>query len=235
MDFESSLAAKIASRDKRRGVRAWCPYAGLVGAVFVVLTLASATMAAPQVSVHIGSQTSVARYIGLLDYSANVIEMGVQDAGDSVSIMIQFNGRFSELEAISFSEFVIQAGGDPTLEPCTFIKFAEGDTLVCCPRNSYSDGWYQPNAEWQTRDVVSQGRWALQISDGESLVAGLETWLDLLGDREVTMIGLFIGGWDLPSPFHCYVGDFAINGKVASLGNAKRCVGPSTDVPLGFF
>jgi hypothetical protein len=40
--------------------------------------------------------------------------------------------------------------------------------------------------------------------------------------------------WELTSPYQCYLGDYAINGKLIDLANSKRTSSGGWDLPAGF-
>jgi len=232
MEFQSGLARKIASKRKGK-VKAWSTYSGLIFVVFIVLTLTSSTTAAPSVVIHIGTQSAFAKYLGNYEYSSDVLQVGVRSQTDWVCIKVQFNGKLSELSSISFSDNILQSGGI-VVEPYVVIKLTEGKTLVCNPCNSYDLGWYLPWSEWQSRDTVSKGRWTVTPAETKSLLQPLESWMNIFGDRQVTNIYIYIGTWTISSPFQCYIGDFAINGVHIDIANAKRCLGSSSELPVGF-
>lgn len=232
MEFQSGLARKIASRGKGK-VKAWTTYLGLIFVVFIVLTLTSSTTAAPSVVIHIGTQSSFAKYLGNYEYSSDVLQIGVKSPADWVCIKVQFNGKLSELSSISFSDDILQTGGI-VVEPYVVIKMTEGKTLVCNPCDSYGLGWSRPWSEWQVRDTGSKGMWRVAPVETKSLLQPLESWMTIFGDRQVTQIFIYIGTWTISSPFQCYIGDFAINGVHVDVANAKRCLGSSTELPVGY-
>jgi len=232
MEFQSGLARKIASKKKGK-IKAWSTYLGLIFVVFIVLTLTSSTTAAPSVVIHIGTQSSFAKYLGNYEYSSDVLQIGVKSPTDWVCIKVQFNAKLSELSSISFSDSILQTGG-LVVEPFVVIKLTEGKTLVCNPCNSYDLGWSLPWSEWQYRDTVSKGRWTVAPVETKSLLQPLESWMNIFGDRQVTNIYIYFGTWTISSPFECYIGDFAVNGVHIDIANAKRCLGPSSELPVGF-
>ena len=232
MEFQSGLAKRIASKKKGK-VKAWSTYLGLIFVVFIVLTLTSSTTAAPSVVIRIGTQSSFAKYLGNYEYSSDVLQVGIKSQTDWVYIKVQFNGKLSEITSISFSDNILQSGG-LVVEPYVVIKLTEGKTLVCNPCNSYDLGWSLPWSEWQSRDTVSKGRWTVAPVETKSLLQPLESWMNIFGDRQVTNIYIYVGTWTISSPFQCYIGDFAVNGVHIDIANAKRCLGPSSELPVGF-
>ena len=186
MGFESKLAAKIAS--KRNSRRAWKTYASLVGIVSTVLTLTSSLMAVPQSVIHVGTNDSVAKYLGPFEGKSNVIMVGVSSVDDWVCIKVPFKGRISDLESISFSDSVAQSGG-AQLEPYVVLKLPEGKSLVCYPESSYAAGvWSFQTMTWQSRDAVTQGKWVVAPVKTESMLAPLTMWMTMIGDRSVCLL-----------------------------------------------
>jgi len=234
MKYRSELARSIAHRNDKKGVRGWSTYLGLVGIVFIVLTLTASASAAPSIVVHLGSSTSVAKYMGYYDYRPNVLMLGVANPDDWVCIKMQFNGKLSQLSAITFSEFIIADGGEDPIEPYVVVTLSGGTSLICRPELSYDSGWYQPMSEWQMRDTVSHGKWTAFPYQADAQPTTLGGWADVLGDRQVTHIFLYVGAWDLADPFMCLIGEFAVNDKLLDLANAKRCGDPNSDLPTGY-
>jgi hypothetical protein len=233
LNFESRLATRIASRQHDR--KTLKSVASFVGIVFIVLTLTSSTMATPQAVIQLGSKNSFAKYMGQFDGKANVVMLGAISVQDWVSIKVPFKGHLSNIESISYSDFISQTGGSDNLEPYVVLKMPEGKYLVCYPEDSYSAGlWSLPYFTWQMRDTVSHGKWVIAPVKTESLVLSLENWVSILGDDEVISVSIHIGGWDIANPYQCYLGDLSINGKFIDIANAGRSVGKSADLPLGF-
>ena len=233
MRFESSLATKIATRkDDRRTLKG---IASFVGIVFIVLTLTSSTMATPQAVIQLGSKNSFAKCMGHFDGKANVVMLCAMSVQDWVSIKVPFKGHLSDIDSISFSDFISQTGGSDNLEPYVVLKLTQGKNLVCYPENSYSaDLWSLPYFAWQMRDTVSHGKWVMAPVETESLVLSLGGWVSILGDEEVISVSINIGGWDMTNPYQCYLGDLSINGKYIGIANAGRSDGGSADLPPGF-
>lgn len=233
LNFESRLATRIVARkDDKRTLKS---VASFVGIVFIVLTLTSSTMATPQAVIQLGSKNSFAKYMGQFDGKANVVMLGAISVQDWVSIKVPFKGHLSDIESISYSDFISQTGGSDNLEPYVVLKMPEGKYLVCYPEDSYSAGlWSLPYFTWQMRDTVSHGKWVIAPAKTESLVMPFETWASMIGDYEVISISIHIGGWDIANPYQCYLGDLSINGKFIDIANAGRSVGKSADLPLGF-
>lgn len=231
MGFESRLAYRISSRkDTKRG---WRTYAGFVGVIFIVITLTSSTLAVPQATIHTGTKTSVVKYLGQFDCCSNVLMVGAMTSSDWICIKVPFKGRLADLQSISFSEFVSLTGGVQA-EPFVVLKLQKGTFLVCHPELSYVTGeWSLPYFSWQSRDTVAKGKWntgALASADLNTLPA----WAEMLGNPEVIMISIFVGKWDLTSPYQCYLGDFAINGKLIDLANMRMVSTGGWDLPAGF-
>ncbi len=222
MEFTSDLAKAVRTRSIRTEFGGKKTYLAVGFIIFIVLTLTSSSSAAPSVVIHTGSNTSMAKYIGDYDRNSNVVRMAVTTPQDWVSLEMQFNGKFSELTSIAFTLFISSTGSDEALEPYVVVKLADGTRLTCDPCDSYGDLWYQPEREWQTRDVSLLGLWSSDLSDGEQTLEPLSAYAGSLGDRQVTGIGVFVGRWTLDSPFDCYVGDFSVNGVLVDFANARR-------------
>lgn len=232
MGFESRLAKRISSRrDTKRG---WKTYASFVGVIFIVITLTSSTLAVPQATVHTGTKTSVAKYLGQFDCGSNVLMLGALTPSDWICIKVPFKGRLSDLQSISFSEFVSQTGGVQA-EPFVVLKLQRGMFLVCHPELSYVTGeWSLPYFSWQSRDTVANGKWNMAPVSESTDLNTLQFWTGALGNVEVVMISIFVGMWELTSPYQCYLGDYAINGKLIDLANSKRTSSGGWDLPAGF-
>ena len=233
LDFESVLARRIARKDN--GWKGWLTYMGAAITVFLIVNLTSGSLAAPHAVIHIGSQNSMAKYMGQFDGKANVIMLGVLSANDWICVKLPFKGHLSDIESISYSEFVCQPDGQEALEPYTVIRMNEGRDLVCHPEDSYSTGeWKLPVFEWQSRDIVAKGFWSLAPTEADSLLQPLSEWISVMGDGNVLSINLYVGAWDVSSPYQCYVGDLSVNGVSSRLSNAGRCTGPTAELPTGF-
>jgi len=231
--FESTLAKKITS--KRNGKRSWLVYAGLVGAVFLVLNLNAISIAEPQAVIHMGSRGAVAKYLGQFDGIQSVMMLGATSSEDWICIKVPFKGRIGDLSSISFSEFVIQTGGSDSLEPYVVLKLSQGMCLICKPSYSYDTGvWDLPFSEWQSRDTVTKGKWSYAAEDTRVQIVSLETWVATIGNRQVTSVCVYMGNWDLSSPYQCYIGGLAINEKPIDLANAVKITGSKIDLPPGF-
>jgi len=232
LKFESRLADKIVSRKKAR--RPWTTIAGLVSIVFLVLTVNSSSLAAPSATIHIGSQSSVARYMGQFDGNSNVMLLGASSLQDWVCVKTPFKGRLADIQSISFSDFIAQNGGG-SYEPYIVLKLTEGKYLICHPEYSYADGiWTLPEFTWGHRDTVSNGKWILAPVETRSMIVPLATWVGMIGNREVVSIAAYIGSWDISQPFECFLGNFEVNGELIDIANAKRCMNPNSELPLGF-
>ncbi len=230
MKFESRLAERI---HERKGTgRPWKPYAAFAGIVFIVFTLTASSLAGSQAVVHLGTQSSVAKYMGQFEGAANVVMIGLSGPGDWVSVKIPFRGGLSDLQSISFSLFVVQTGGDQPLEPYVVLRLPEGKSLLCKPQDSYStSNWSVPYLSWQSRDLVAFGKWTVAPAPTQSLLAPLDTWTGILDDAQVISVMVCVGPWDIADHYQCYLGDLAVNGKLADLANAGRISGPSKDLP----
>lgn len=231
--FESRLAERIHAG---KGVgRPWKTYASLVAVVFIVLTLTASTIAVPQVVVHVGSQGSMAKYLGQFDGKSSVVMVGLSGPEDWVCMKLPFKGHMSDLDSISFSILIAQTGGGEPLEPYVVLKLPEGRSLVCDPVDSYSAGnWSQPYMSWQVRDLAADGKWTVSPAKTQSLLVSLDSWIGIIGDQEVLSIFIYFGAWDVSDPFLCYMGDIAVNGKLMDVANAGRLTGPSKDMPIWF-
>ncbi len=232
MGFESKLASRIAA--KRHDGRLWKAFASFATVIFIVLTLTSSTLATPQAVIHLGTQTSVAKYFGAFDGHDNVVMLGALSSDDWVSIKVPFKGQLSDLESIVYSEFLVQTG-DLQVEPYVVLKLPEGRYLVCHPESSYASGqWSLPYFSWQMRDTVSHGKWQIAPVETQSMTTSLDTWIWMIGDEDVISVSILIGGWELAKPYQCYLGDLAINGKMIDIANAGRGSGVNEELPLGF-
>lgn len=220
MKFESKLAERIAN--KKDGKRGWKTYAGGVGAIFIVLNLAASCLAAPSAVIHIGSKTTVVKYLGSYDGRTNVLQFGLTLSTDSGYLRTPFRGHLSDLGSLSFSERVEQAGGG-IFEPYIIILLPGGENLVCHPQDSYSTtGWYLPLFEWQLRELVSKGFWnTLPEVSGQGLEP-LSVWVTTLGDPQVVAIQLCVGEWSLSDTYSGMIADLSINGDLMNIANAKR-------------
>ncbi|MCJ7464169.1 MAG: hypothetical protein MUO81_05445 [Thermoplasmata archaeon] len=220
MKLESKLAERVVSKKASRNLRK--TYASLVGIVFIVLTLTSSTTAVPQSVIHVGTNDSVAKYLGPFEGKSNVIMVGVSSIDDWVCIKVPFKGKISDLKSISFSEFVALTG-DAQLEPYVVLKLPEGKSLVCHPESSYSGGaWSLQTFTWQSRDAVTQGKWVVAPVKTESMLAPLTMWMTMIGDRSVISVSIYVGGWDISGQYQCYLGDFSINGVMIDFANMAR-------------
>ena len=233
MKFESRLAERISA--KKEAGKQWKTYASLAGIVFIVLTLTSSTTAVPQAVVHLGSQGSVAKHLGQLEGKANVVMFGLSGPEDWICMKVPFKGRVSDLESISFAIFLAGTGGQVEREPYVVLKLAEGRSLVCKAEDSYSaDAWSLPYLNWQERDFVSDGEWTAEPADTQMPAEQLDVWKGSMGDIGVPCIYVCVGPWDITSPYQCYIGELAVNGKAIDLANAGRLTGPSKDLPPWF-
>lgn len=231
--FESTLARRIAQ--KKGDCRVWVSILGTVFVVFLIVNLTASSMAESHAVIQIGSKSSVARYLGQFDGKSNVLMLGATSAIDWICVKIPFKGKLSEVKSIAFSEFVAQTGGQETLEPYIVLKLTEGRTLICNPVTSYSNGtWDLPLMEWQLRDAASKGMWTYATADAKSSTAPLITWIRMMGDMNALSVNLYIGRWNISSPFQCYVGDLAINGIGIDFSNSAKCCGTLGDLPPGF-
>lgn len=233
MEFESRLARRIAGRD--RNVKGWSACLGAVLAVFLVVNFTSGSLGAPHAVIHIGTQNSVAKYLGQYDGNARVIMLGTLTVEDWVCVKMPFNGRLSDVESISFSEFISRPGGQDPLEPYVVIKMNEGRNLVCHPPLSYAPGnWSLPVSEWQLRDTVTKGKWTAAPTDEESSAMTFDAWQGMMGDANVLSVNLYVGNWETATSYLCYVGGLSINGQPIGLANAGRCSGPTAEMPAGY-
>lgn len=202
--------------------------------VFLVLTVNSSSLAAPSAAVHLGSQNSVAKYMGQFDGNSNVMMLGASTAQDWVCIKTPFKGRLSDIQSISFSDFIAQTGGG-SYEPYVVLRLTEGKHLICHPEYSYADGtWSPPEFTWGNRDTVANGKWVFAPVETQSMIVPLATWVGWLGDREVLSIAVYIGSWEISQPFQCYVGNFVVNGELMDIANAKRFANSNSELPPGF-
>jgi hypothetical protein len=230
MGFESKLAERVASKKASRNLRK--TYASLVGIVFIVLTLTSSTTAVPQSVIHVGTNDSVAKYLGPFEGRSNVIMVSVSSIDDWVCLKVPFKGRISDLKSISFSDSIAQSGG-AQLEPYVVLKLSEGKSLICCPESSYAAGvWSFQTMTWQSRDAVTQGKWVVSPVKTESLLAPLTMWMMMIGDRSVISVSIYIGGWDISKQYQCYLGDFSINGIMIDFANMARKAGTMQEWPI---
>jgi hypothetical protein len=228
--FESRLAESVASKKAPRTIRK--TYAILVGIVFIFLTLTSSATAVPQSVIHVGTNDSLARYVGLFEDKSNVVTVGVFSVDDWVCIKVPFKGRISDIKSISFSSFITQSG-DAQHEPYVMLKLPEGKSLICHPESSYSGGeWSFQTMTWQSRDVVAQGKWVVAPVKTESMLAPLSMWLTMIGDRSVISVSVYVGCWDIAGEYQCYLGDFSINGIVIDFANMARKAGTTLECPI---
>lgn len=230
MGFESRLAERIASKKASRSPRK--TYSIMVGVVLIVLTLTSATTAVPQSVIHVGTNDSVARYIGAFDGKSNVIMVDLTCSDDWVSIKVPFKGRISDLESISFSDNITQSGGTQH-EPFVVLRLSEGRSLICFPESSYAGGvWSFQTMIWQSRDAVTQGKWVVAPVETESMLAPLTMWEMMIGDKSVISVSIVVGGWDISEQYQCNLADFSINGIMMDLANAARKTGTAQESPI---
>ena len=223
MKLESKLAERVVSKKASRNLRK--TYASLVGIVFIVLTLTSSTTAVPQSVIHVGTNDSVAKYLGPFEGKSNVIMVGVSSIDDWVCIKVPFKGRISDLKSISFSDSIAQSGG-AQFEPYVVLKLPEGKSLVCYPESSYASGaWSLQTMTWQSRDAVTQGKWVVAPVKTESMLAPLTMWITMIGDKSVISVSIYVGGWDISGQYQCYLGDFSINGVMIDFANMARKAG----------
>ncbi|MGQ9588573.1 MAG: hypothetical protein ACUVT7_09385 [Thermoplasmata archaeon] len=126
--------------------------------MFLVLTVNSSSLAAPSATIHVGSQSSVAKYMGQFDGNSNVMMLGASSVQDWVCIKVPFKGGLADIRSISFSDFIAQTGGG-SFEPYVVLKLTEGKYLICHPQYSYADGtWSLPEFTWGDRDTVAKGK-----------------------------------------------------------------------------
>ena len=233
MKFESTLAGRIAQR--KGGYKGWLAILGAVFAVFLVLNVTSGSIAGQHAVIQLGSKSSVARYLGQFDGKSNVMMLGATSSLDWICVKVPFKGHLSDVRSVSFSEFVAQAGGIEALEPYIVLKLTEGRSLICNPVSSYSDGtWDLPLLEWQLRDAASKGTWIYAAPDAKSTTAPLITWIRTMGDANVLSVNMYIGQWNLSSPYQCYIGELRVNDNKIDLSNAARIGGSLADLPTGF-
>jgi hypothetical protein len=232
LEFESRLARRVARRD--RNIKGWSAYLGTAAAVFLVINFTAGSLGATHAVIHVGTQDSVAKYLGQYDGKTNVVMLGTLSVDDWVCVKVPFKGRLSDIQSISFSLFISRPGGEIPLEPFVVIRMTEGRNLVCHPPLSYESGdWTLPVSEWQLREVVAKGKWAASPDDASSTMAFGE-WQAALGNANVLSVNLYVGAWETSAPYVCYVGDLSINGHSIALSNAGRCAGSNGDMPEGF-
>lgn len=223
MRFDGKLAERVASKKAPRNLRR--TYASMASIVFIVLTLTSSTTAVPQSIIHVGTNDSVAKYLGPFEGKSNVIMVGVSSIDDWVCIKVPFKGRISDLKSISFSDSIAQSGG-AQFEPYVVLKLPEGKSLVCYPESSYASGvWSFQIMTWQSRDAVTQGKWVVAPVETESMLAPLTMWITMIGDKSVISVSIYVGGWDISGQYQCYLGDFSINGIMIDFANMARKAG----------
>ena len=223
MRFDGKLAERVASKKTPRNLRR--TYASMASIVFIVLTLTSSTTAVPQSIIHVGTNDSVAKYLGPFEGKSNVIMVGVSSIDDWVCIKVPFKGRISDLKSISFSDSIAQSGG-AQFEPYVVLKLPEGKSLVCYPESSYASGvWSFQIMTWQSRDAVNQGKWVVAPVETESMLAPLTMWITMIGDKSVISVSIYVGGWDISGQYQCYLGDFSINGIMIDFANMARKAG----------
>jgi len=223
MRFDGKLAERVASKKTPRNLRR--TYASMASIVFIVLTLTSSTTAVPQSVIHVGTNDSVAKYLGPFEGKPNVIMVGVSSIDDWVCIKVPFKGRISDLKSISFSDSIAQSGG-AQFEPYVVLKLPEGKSLVCYPESSYASGvWSFQIMTWQSRDAVTQGKWVVAPVETESMLAPLTMWITMIGDKSVISVSIYVGGWDISGQYQCYLGDFSINGIMIDFANMARKAG----------
>ena len=223
MRFDGKLAERVASKKAPRNLRR--TYASMASIVFIVLTLTSSTTAVPQSIIHVGTNDSVAKYLGPFEGKSNVIMVGVSSIDDWVCIKVPFKGRISDLKSISFSDSIAQSGG-AQFEPYVVLKLPEGKSLVCYPESSYASGvWSFQIMTWQSRDAVNQGKWVVAPVETESMLAPLTMWITMIGDKSVISVLIYVGGWDISGQYQCYLGDFSINGIMIDFANMARKAG----------
>jgi len=229
MKLESKLAERVVSKKASGNLRR--TYASLVGIVFIVLTLTSSTTAVPQSVIHVGTNDSVAKYLGPFEGKSNVIMVSVSSIDDWVCLKVPFKGKISDLKSISFSDSIAQSGG-VQLEPYVVLKLPEGKSLVCYPESSYANGvWSFQTMTWQSRDAVTQGKWVVAPVETESMLAPLTMWMMMIGDRSVISVSIYVGGWDISGQYQCYLGDFSINGIMIDFANMARKAGTTQEWP----
>ena len=233
--FESRLAARVARRQKQEWP--WKKIAGVAFIVFVLLTLTASTTAASQAVIQLSSKHSYAKYLGSFDGKSNTVMAGVVSVEGWIVIKVPFKGYVSDLQSISFSEFMVQTGGtDVCLEPYVVIKLPRGHSLVCYPNECYTNGeWTLPYLNWQMRDAVAKGSWVNPSAEYRTAsVMTLDSWESVLGDPTVIQILIVIGGWEISRPYKVYLGDLSLHGAVIDLSNAKRLQSTNTEPPLDF-
>lgn len=229
MEFESRLAKRIVERKNGRTPLKACLVA--IGALVIVLTLASAGIGSSQGVIMVSSKTSLAEFLGTFDGVQNVVAIQVSTSQDLVAIKTPLKGHLSDLDSISYKLFVSQTGGDGPHEPFVVIKLTGARSLICQPTDSYTvGGWSLPFLEWQSRDVVSGGLWTLRPASGLPLLAPLSTWVTNLGDPQVVGLTVSAGHWQTPAPFECDLGDLSVNGASIGIANAKRTTGSISEI-----
>ena len=235
MRFESRLAARVARRQKQEWP--WKKIAGVAFIVFVVLTLTASTTAASQAVIQLSGKHAYAKYLGSFDGKTNTLMVGTTSVEGWVVIKVPYKGAISDLQSISFSEFMVQTGGtEACLEPYVVLKLPRGHNLVCYPGECYSNGeWTLPYFNWQMRDAVAKGQWIEPSAEYKtSSTMSLDSWGTLLSDPTVIQILIVIGGWEISKPYKVYVGDFSVNGAMIDLSNAKRTMSTGSEPPLNF-
>lgn len=233
MRFESRLAARIAA--KRHQEWPWRKIAGAAFIVFIVLTLTASTSASAQASIHMSSKNAAAHYMKNFDEKHNVLLIGTSSSQGWVTVKVPFRGHLSELQEVSFSEFLVSTGGMvETPEPYVVVKLPRGNNLVCHPEMSYSDaGWSLPYFMWQLRDTISDGKWTQAPSAKDSEATSLVSWASSMQDPSVMQIVIVVGGWQIENPYKVYIGDLSVNGSLVDLSNAKRTFSGDPDPVLG--
>jgi hypothetical protein len=230
MGYESRLKERVMSRRTSGNLRK--TYASIVGIVFIVLTLVSSTTAVPQTVIHVGTNDSVAMYLGPFEGKSNVVIVGVSSINDWVCIKVPFKGKISDLKSIVFSDYIAQSGG-AQFEPYVVLKLSEGKSLICYPESSYSSGgWSYQTMTWLSRDAATQGKWVVAPVKTESMLAPLTLWTMMIGDRSVISVSIYVGGWDISEQYKCYLGDFAINGITIDFANMARKAGTTQESPV---
>ncbi len=235
MRFESRLAARIARRQKQDWP--WKKVAGVAFIVFIILTLTASTSAASQAVIQLSNNHAYAKYLGAFDGKMNTVVAGVVSDAGWLVIKIPFRGALSDLQSISFSEFLVQTGGtEASLEPYVVIKLPRAHYLVCYPNECYSNGeWSVPYFNWQIRDPVAKGNWIDPSAEYKTSTGmTLDSWESVLGDPTVIQVLVVIGNWDISSPYRIYLGDLSVNGALMDLSNAKKLQGTNAEFPLGF-
>lgn len=233
--FESRLAARVERRQRQDWP--WKRIAGAAFIIFIVLTLTASATATSQAVIQLSGKHAYAKYLGSFDGKVNTMMIGTTAVDGWVVIKVPFKGAISDLQSISFSEFLVQTGGtDACLEPYVVLKLPKGHNLVCNPGDCYSNGeWTLPYFNWQMRDAVAKGQWNEPSAQYKAASAMcLESWSSVLGDPTVIQVLLVIGGWDISKPYKVYIGDLSVNGETIDLSNAKRTSSAGSEPPLGF-